>query len=105
MLLCAGSVRKQSQSIKLAVRADHDDDDARRISNTPIRSTTVETLRWERAVIETATRKVLAGETAAAYALTTFPGHHSNRDQFGGYCFVRIGLRRLFDVRGLVADS
>lgn len=82
-------------------------------SVTPVVGTLPKELREDAYVVCAAVDVAfLPGEVAAAYALTTHPGHHASRDCFGGYCYLnnaalcaRLMQRRVETGRSIVRDD
>lgn len=74
-------------------------------SGTPLTVHSWDAAYWSAAAAWSAAKCVTSGESKAAYALSRPPGHHAQRDLFGGYCyFNNAGLAaRHFRHRGKVA--
>lgn len=56
-------------------------------SGTPLASTTWEAAAWSAAAAHEAGLAVTEGGARLSYALCRPPGHHAQRDLFGGYCY------------------
>jgi acetoin utilization deacetylase AcuC-like enzyme len=56
-------------------------------SGTPLNAQTMSAAGWSAACAREAARAVRRGETKLSYALSRPPGHHAQRDLFGGYCY------------------
>jgi acetoin utilization deacetylase AcuC-like enzyme len=67
-------------------------------SGTPLNAQTMTAASWSAACAREAARAVRRSETRLAYALSRPPGHHVERDLFGGYCYFNnpaIAVREL----------
>ncbi|KAL3792882.1 hypothetical protein HJC23_004807 [Cyclotella cryptica] len=55
---------------------------------TPIVGSLVRELQEDATIVGHAVQWALREDTTVVYAVTTHPGHHANRDNFGGYCYL-----------------
>jgi acetoin utilization deacetylase AcuC-like enzyme len=55
---------------------------------TPIHESTLSSLKWDLAVTQEATRRVVSQSARIAYAQITHPGHHAGSTSYGGFCFI-----------------
>jgi acetoin utilization deacetylase AcuC-like enzyme len=56
-------------------------------SGTPLNRDTWVAAAWSAASAYHAAKEVRSGQSKVSYALSRPPGHHANRDSFGGYCY------------------
>ncbi len=56
-------------------------------SGTPLNHYTLRAACWSAACARDAARHVRGGQSRLAYALSRPPGHHAEKDMFGGYCY------------------
>ena len=74
-------------------------------TSTPLGKHTYTSALWSAASAVQAARCVLSEETRLAYALTRPPGHHADKNYFGGYCYLNTAaiMASLLSDHGSVA--